>query len=50
MVVGVGRRLRGLSGIVEDWPDWISVVGGLSPGTAWRSGRQQGSNQTAVTL
>lgn len=47
---GVGRRLRGLRGIVEDWPDWISVAGAPSPGSAWRCGRQQGSNQTEIKL
>lgn len=50
MVDGIGRRLRGLRGIVEDWPDWISIAGVLSPGPAWGSERQRGSNQAAVTL
>lgn len=42
----VGGVLRGLWGIAEDWPDWISVAGVLSPGSAWPAATQQGGNQT----
>lgn len=49
MVGGVGWQLRGLRGIAEDWPDWISITGVMSPGPAWCTGRQQGANQMAAT-
>lgn len=35
--------------IAVDWPDWISIMGVMSPGPAWCTGRQQGANQMAAT-
>lgn len=50
MAAGVGRRLRGVRAIAEDWPDWISVAGVPSPGPAWglreAAGEQSGDSHT----